>query len=81
MDSTSLTPVTLQTSKNYNVVDKAMQFPKRWNEIYRYAPQSDITAYEVALIMTMFYPTTYVDAKTFINEHNLNRHFIEIYRP
>ncbi len=81
MDSTYLTPVTLQTSTSYTVPDKTIKFPERWNESFDYRPQQDITSYEVSLIMLLFYPTTYIDAKSFINEHKLNRHFIEIYRP
>ena len=87
MDTTTLTPVTLQTSiwtkpiETSYVID-GFKFHKSWNDYYRYEPQSDITSYEVGLIMKLFYPVgMYIDPKEFITENKLNRHFIEISRP
>ena len=87
MDTTTLTPVTLQTSTWTNPivsrpVIKGFKLPERWNDYYHYEPKPDITSYEVGMIMKLFYPVgMYINPKEFIDEHKLNRHFIEIFRP
>ena len=85
MDSTYFTPVTPQTSSwtkpaMSDPVINEFKLPKSWNVYYRYEPQCDITSYEVGMIMKLFYPGIYIDPTEFINEHKLNRHFIEIFR-
>ena len=82
MDTTTLTPVTLQTSTWTHPVIKGFKLPERWNDYYHYEPKPDITSYEVSMIMKLFYPAgMYIDPKEFIDEHKLNRHFVEISRP
>ena len=79
MDSTLLTPVTLDSSKwtsiQLNPAVISFDMPVHWSKVYEYVPQKDIAAYEVSLLMNIFYPTAFIDNVKYINDNGLIRHF------